>query len=193
MPPSRTQLRSARLSGWPRPRRLPVWSSFAGRKPGWRRRKASSSVSFSTAVRTSRKGGTVGFCQRSRQQASPGPSRSRYMVKRLPPGCPRPRGGTPLRGPRAVPLRLRGGARDAHAFRRRGARVAVVPAGGQGVPAVLPRLPRPLRRPQDARGALGRGYLATRRAAERVLGPLDETLWPPGADGASRDESGNDG
>ena len=37
------------------------------------------------------------------------------------------------------------------------------------------------------------GYLATRRAAERVLGPLDETLWPPGADGASRDESGNDG
>jgi hypothetical protein len=26
-----------------------------------------------------------------------------------------------------------------------------------------------------------------------VLGPLDETLWPPGADGASRDESGNDG
>jgi hypothetical protein len=37
------------------------------------------------------------------------------------------------------------------------------------------------------------GYLATRRAAERVLGRLDETLWPPGADGASRDESGNDG
>src|SRR4051794_282417 len=35
------------------------WSSFAGRKPRWRRRKASSSVSFSTAVRTSRKGGTV--------------------------------------------------------------------------------------------------------------------------------------
>ena len=37
------------------------------------------------------------------------------------------------------------------------------------------------------------GYLATRRAAERVLGRLDETLRPPGADGASRDESGNDG
>ena len=37
------------------------------------------------------------------------------------------------------------------------------------------------------------GYLATRRAAEGVLGRLDETLWPPGADGASRDESGNDG
>ena len=39
----------------------------------------------------------------------------------------------------------------------------------------------------------GEGYLATRRAAEGVLGRLDETLWPPGADGTSRDESGNDG
>jgi hypothetical protein len=37
------------------------------------------------------------------------------------------------------------------------------------------------------------GYLATRRAAERVLGRLDGTLWPPGADGASRDDSGRDG
>ena len=36
------------------------------------------------------------------------------------PGCPRPRGGTPLRRPPAVPLRLRGGARDAHASGRRG-------------------------------------------------------------------------
>src|SRR3954468_3163166 len=39
-------------------------SSLAGRKPGWRRRKACSSVSFSTAVRTSRKGCTVGLLQR---------------------------------------------------------------------------------------------------------------------------------
>src|SRR4051794_27352865 len=111
------------------------------------------------------------------------------------PGCTRPRGGTPLRRPQAVPLRLRGGARDAHASGRRGVRVAVVPAGDQGVPAVLPRLPRPLRRPQDARGARARGLPghAPRRAAERVLGPLDETLWPPDADGASRDESGDDG
>src|SRR3954467_6126731 len=38
--------------------------SLAGRKPGWRRRKACSSVSFSTAVRTSRKGCTVGLLQR---------------------------------------------------------------------------------------------------------------------------------
>jgi hypothetical protein len=37
------------------------------------------------------------------------------------------------------------------------------------------------------------GYLATRRIAEGVLGPLDEELWPPGADGASRDDSGRDG
>jgi hypothetical protein len=39
-------------------------SSFAGRKPGQRRRKASSSVSFGTAVRTSRKGCTVVLFQR---------------------------------------------------------------------------------------------------------------------------------
>src|SRR3954471_19536649 len=39
-------------------------SLLAGRKPGWRRRKACSSVSFSTAVRTSRKGCTVGLLQR---------------------------------------------------------------------------------------------------------------------------------
>ena len=39
-------------------------SSLAGRKPGWRRRKASSSVLFSTAVRTSRKGCTVARLQR---------------------------------------------------------------------------------------------------------------------------------
>ena len=43
-----------------------AWSSFAGRgrKPGWRRRKACSSVPFNTAVRTSRKGCTVARLQR---------------------------------------------------------------------------------------------------------------------------------
>ena len=39
----------------------------------------------------------------------------------------------------------------------------------------------------------GEGYLATRRAAEGVLGRLDEELWPTGGDGASRDDSGPDG
>ena len=39
----------------------------------------------------------------------------------------------------------------------------------------------------------GEGYLATRRAAERVLGRLDEELWPTGGDGAGRDDSGPDG
>jgi hypothetical protein len=37
------------------------------------------------------------------------------------------------------------------------------------------------------------GYLATRRIAEGVLGPLDEELWPTGGDGAGRDDSGPDG
>ncbi len=37
---------------------------LAGRKPRWRRRKAFSSVSFSTAVRTSKKGCTVAWLQR---------------------------------------------------------------------------------------------------------------------------------
>jgi len=36
-------------------------------------------------------------------------------------------------------------------------------------------------------------YLATRRAAEGVLGRLDEELWPTGGDGAGRDDSGPDG
>ena len=39
----------------------------------------------------------------------------------------------------------------------------------------------------------GEGYLATRRAAEGVLGRLDEELWPTGGDGAGRDDSGPDG
>src|SRR4029079_10848086 len=39
----------------------------------------------------------------------------------------------------------------------------------------------------------GEAYLATRRAAERVLGRLDEEVWPTGGDGAGRDESGPDG
>jgi hypothetical protein len=43
---------------------LSLWSSFAGRKPGWHWRKACSSVSFSTAVRTSRKGCAVALLQR---------------------------------------------------------------------------------------------------------------------------------
>src|SRR5918998_1518218 len=58
--------------------------SFAGRKPGWRRRKASSSVSFSTAVRTSRKGCTVALfqriCCRSRLWPIPG---KRQLSQRL--------------------------------------------------------------------------------------------------------------
>ncbi len=43
---------------------IDLWSSLAGRKPGWRWRNASSSVSFSTAVRTLRKGCTVALLQR---------------------------------------------------------------------------------------------------------------------------------
>jgi hypothetical protein len=39
----------------------------------------------------------------------------------------------------------------------------------------------------------GEAYLVTRRAAEGVLGRLDDELWPMGGDSASHDASGADG